>query len=122
MVALARKKSETGDCYEAALKALYRLCSDGDTHRYKLVHAEIVGQGPIEGLLHGHAFVVDIKDDMVIDESNGRHLHMDLEMYAAFARMHVASNWHIYTFKQACMMAVKSGTYGPWDLETSTGL
>jgi len=123
MVAVRRKKKPAeGDCYEAALKTMMRLCTDGDPTRYRLVHAEIIGQGPIEGLRHGHAFVVDVADDLAIDESNGRNLRMDLGMYEALARIHVAGNWHVYTFKQACGWALDSGTYGPWELETATGL
>jgi hypothetical protein len=109
-----------GNCYESALGVMYRLCTDGCPEQYRLVHAEILGQGPIEGVAHGHAFVVDIVNDVVFDESNGRHLRMDSGVYEALARIN--GNVHVYTWDEAVERAFDEGHYGPWDLVTSTGL
>lgn len=111
----------TGDCYEAALKAMYRLCADGDPSRYRLVHAEVVGQGRIDGVAYGHAFVVDVLEDVVIDESNGRKLVMDCGIYEALGRIHVHSNTHVYQWDEVVEKVLEHDTYGPWDLVTSTG-
>ena len=112
--------ASTGNCYESALGVMYRLCTDGCPEQYRLVHAEIIGQGPIEGVAHGHAFVVDIVNDIVVDESNGRHLRMDSGVYEAIAR--IRGNVHVYTWDEAVERAFDEGHYGPWDLVTSTGL
>jgi hypothetical protein len=112
----------TGNCYEAALQTLMRLCGEGDQSHYRLVHAEIIGQGPIEGVRHGHAFVVDVVREIAYDESNGRNVCWPTPVYAAISRIHEVGNWHIYTFKEASRRALETGVYGPWDLETSTGL
>jgi hypothetical protein len=111
-----------GDCYEAALNTLLRLCREGDEAHYRLVHAEIIGQGPIDGLRHGHAFVVDVVRDLAYDESNGKNVCWPLPMFAAIARMHEVGNWHMYTLKEASRWALETGVYGPWELKTSTGL
>jgi phenylpropionate dioxygenase-like ring-hydroxylating dioxygenase large terminal subunit len=112
----------TGNCYEAGLTTLMRLCSEGDESHYRLVHAEIIGQGPIDDLRHGHAFVVDVVRDVAYDESNGKNVCWPLPVYAAIARMHEVGNWHMYTLKEASLRALDTGEYGPWDLVTSTGL
>lgn len=111
----------TGDCYEAALKAMYRLCSDGDASRYRLVHAEVIGQGPIDGVAYGHAFVVDVLDEVVIDESNGKQVVMPICIYEALGRIHVHSNTHAYQWDEVVEKVLEHDTYGPWDLVTSTG-
>jgi hypothetical protein len=36
--------------------------------------------------------------------------------------MHEVGNWHEYTMKEAARLMLETGVYGPWDLETSTGL
>lgn len=114
------RESAKGNCYESALHLMYRLCTDGNPDQYRLVHAEIIGQGPIEGVPHGHAFVVDIIEDIVYDESNGRDLRMDTGVYEALAR--ITGNVHVYTWDEAVEKSFESCHYGPWDLVTSTGL
>ena len=117
-----RRRTATGDCYEAAVHTMMRLCDEGDTSHYRLVHAEIVGQGPIEGVRHGHAFVVDVVKDLAYDESNGKKVCWPLPVYASVARINEARNWYVYTMKQASHWMLETGVYGPWELETSTGL
>lgn len=124
-MAKAKTKSRikaTGNCFESALHVMHRLCIGGQTERYRLVHAEIIGQGPIEGVAHGHAFVVDVIDDIAYDESNGRVIRMDVGLYEALARIPVHQNTCVYTWEEAVEKSCESGHYGPWDLVTSTGL
>jgi hypothetical protein len=113
----------TGDCYEAALLFLMNDLGGifNDLDGYKLVHAEILGQGPIEGLHHGHAWV-EFKGK-AFDKSNGRNLVMDAKKYREMARVKEAgNNVHEYTWPEAKRKCVETGIYGPWDLKTSTGL
>ena len=116
-----RARTATGNCYESALNVMMRMCEEGDASHYRLVHAEIIGQGPIEGVRHGHAFVIDVVKDVAYDESNGRTVCWPMAVYAAVSRMHEANNWHMYTRKEASRWALETGVYGPWELETSTG-
>lgn len=116
-----KKLKAEGDCYEAAVKAMYRLCTGGDSSRYRLVHAEVIGQGHIEGVAYGHAFVVDVIDDVVIDESNGKNVRMPTGIYEALGRIQVHSNVHVYQWDELVEKVLEHDTYGPWDLVTSTG-
>jgi len=119
----SKKPKATGDCYEAAFKFIMDECllTPENEKRYILVHAEVMGQGDIAGTTFGHAFVV--KDHaLVIDRSNGRNLEMPAFFYYAIGQIQDIGNEHQYTWKEAREKAVESGTYGPWDLVTESGL
>ena len=114
---------ETGDCYEAAFGWIFRHCLNftadrkGDSNIF-LVHGEVTGQGKIEGVKYGHAWVED--GGTVIDQSNGRNLVMPRQIYYRLGK--IGTNIHRYTPEQARKKAVTTGVYGPWDLKTETGL
>ena len=117
------KRQEVGDCYEAAFKMLMDLClfSPEEAPRYLLVHAEVQGQGPLAGARFGHAFLV--RDSVtVIDHSNGRSIEMPAFLYYAIGQIQNIGNERQYTWEESRQRAVDHGTYGPWDLVTSTGL
>ena len=118
-----RKAKATGDCYEAAFKFIMDECllSPENEKRYILVHAEVMGQGEIEGITFGHAFVVKDRA-LVIDRSNGRNIEMPAFFYYAIGQIQDIGNEHQYTWSEAREKAVESGTYGPWDLVTESGL
>ena len=86
-----------GDCYEAAGKYMMGEClrADGDCNLV-LVHAEVTGQGQIEGLKYGHAFVLD--GNAVIDRSNGRDIQMPKEFYYSIGK--IGGNLHEYNFSE----------------------
>ena len=120
-----RKKSgdALGDCYEAAFKFIMDECNftPENSKRYILVHAEVMGQGEIEGTTVGHAFVVKDRA-LVIDRSNGRNLEMPAFLYYAIGQINDIGNEHQYTWEEARKKALEIGTYGPWDLVTESGL
>ncbi|NBR00792.1 MAG: hypothetical protein EBT79_10905 [Actinobacteria bacterium] len=89
--------------------------------RYTLVHAEVMGQGPLEGTTFGHAFVVKDRA-VVVDRSNGRNLEMPAFLYYAIGQISDIGNEHQYTWAEALEKALKYETYGPWDLKTRSGL
>jgi len=124
-----------GDCYEAAANYVINnsgvvsfLVPPGATARpgLMLVHGEVTGQGKIEGVKYGHAWVED--GDLVIDVSNGRDLQLPKAAYYALGRVdndgaqRIKPNLHRYTAKEARRNLVMHGHWGPWDLETSSGL
>lgn len=118
-----KKPKATGDCYEAAFKFIMDACNftPENSKRYILVHAEVMGQGEIAGTTFGHAFVV--KDmALVIDRSNGRNIEMPAFFYYAIGQIQDIGNEHQYTWEEARAKALESGTYGPWDLVTESGL
>jgi hypothetical protein len=111
-------KTEGGDCYEAAGNYMTEKCmfSRGDCHLI-LVHAEVIGQGPIDGLKYGHAFVLD--GDTVIDNSNGRNLKMPKQVYYNVGG--IGANVHEYSFEDFRQKIMEYKHWGPWDLETESG-
>jgi hypothetical protein len=115
--------SAQGDCYEAAGNYMMRFRfgdakQKGRGEKLILVHGEVTGQGPLEGVKFGHAWVED--GNTVIDKSNGRNLRMAKKAYYALGR--IGTNIHKYTQKQFARKAVETGIWGPWDLETESGL
>lgn len=119
------KKQELGDCYEAAFKFMMSkrfVQSEQAKNDFTLVHAEVMGQGPLEGVSYGHAFVIDNTTDIVIDVSNGRNIKMGVGLYFAIGGIDYLNNIHKYTWSEANEKAAVTGVYGPWDLITKTGL
>lgn len=110
----------TGDCYEAA--ALY-LMDHRNNPSLRLVHAEVAGQGPLQGMTLGHGWVEDIETHTVIDRSNGRDIRMPSMLYYAIGNVNGINNIHRYTFAEmrdrilGYVDCMNSGTFGPWDLE-----
>jgi hypothetical protein len=117
------KGQELGDCYEAAFKFIMDECvgAPENESRYILVHAEVMGQGQLQGTTFGHAFVVKDRS-IVIDRSNGRNLEMPAFLYYAIGQIQDIGNEHQYTWEKARQKAAEIGTYGPWDLVTESGL
>ena len=130
------KKSlpDGGDCYEAAGKYILSLSTlhmgsggkiggeAGGAEGLILVHAEVFGQGPLEGKTFGHAFVVDTETDMVIDKSNGRNIKLPRALYYAIGGVETIGNYHEYTPQEMMENMIKYRHWGPWDLVTSSGL
>lgn len=111
-----------GDCYEAAVNFVMDKCLFSRNCPYVIVHAEVAGQGPIEGTNFGHAYVVDTRSDLVIDRSNGRNVTMPRRDYEALGNVRQIGNMHEYAWQDARRKMVEYEHYGPWDLQTSTGL
>ena len=111
-----------GDCYEANGKWFMdnALTPPGQRSNLRLVHAEVTGQGPLEGINYGHAWVED--GNTVIDVSNGRNLRMPKHLYYALGNVFENDNIHAYTPEMFRKRVVKHEHWGPWDLKTSTGL
>lgn len=106
----------TGDCFESAFKMFFQ----GSDEDALLVHAEVLGQGPLEGVRFSHAFVQ--ANGTVYDNTNGRGVVMPAVLYRAIGCIDEIGNIHVYTRQQALEQATTTGHYGPWDLKTSTGL
>ena len=124
-----------GDCYEASGKYIMDEClTDCDLI---LVHGEVSGQGELAGVRYGHAWVED--GDTVIDKSNGRDLQMPKILYYTIGQIagvdmskwgqpefgsdvFTEGNLHKYTWDQARKKILDYGHWGPWDLETKSGL
>ena len=109
-----------GDCYEAAGKYMMDKCMFGDDCSLILVHGEVAGQGVLEGVTFGHAWVLD--GGTAIDRSNGGNLQLPQAIYYAVGQIDQIGNTHEYTWEQARKMITDSEHWGPWELATETGL
>jgi hypothetical protein len=118
-----RKKktpSARGDCYEAAGQFLFEQCLPNPDCGLVLVHGEVAGQGPLEGVTFGHAWVLD--GETVIDKSNGRNLRLPKVLYYALGGIERIGNLYAYTWQEAKEKMLQFKHYGPWDLKTRSGL
>jgi hypothetical protein len=115
-----------GDCYEKALGLIAFLWSPlANEPSARLIHANVVGQGPIEGVVHGHAWVevdrqipvppgVDPRFGLVrhaVDHSQGTEVELPADLYRRIGRV---TNAVEYTRDQARHLAAKTKHYGPW--------
>lgn len=108
-----------GDCYEAAvhyiLDHVLGMGVKEPNHDLRLVHGEVAGQGPLEGVTYGHAWIED--GDTVIDTSNGRDIRMPRSLYYALGRIGELNNTHAYTPEEVRSKVLEHRIYGPWDLK-----
>jgi hypothetical protein len=121
------KVAKTGDCYEAAGRA---VSQDGDSAALMLgdsavlVHGIAVGQGQIEGRLFGHAWVEYLQDFgehkvwFVYDNANGRDLSMPRDLYYVLGQIHDKHQLR-YSKEEAHKEMLCSGHFGPWEDELS---
>ena len=113
--------AKTGDCYQAAIEYCFnKLLNSETTDNLKLIHGEVAGQGPLEGLTFGHAWIEE--GDTVIDPSNGRTVVMPKELYYALGCIKQINNLHQYDWNETRSKITQYKTYGPWELKTSSGL
>ena len=109
-----------GDCYEAAGQYMMQECTFGkDNCGLVLVHGEVMGQGHLEGIPFGHAWVE--MDGTVIDKSNGRDLQLPSALYYYAGKINEINNVIKYPWSEAKMKILEYEHWGPWDLETSSG-
>lgn len=108
-----------GDCYQAAGRYMMDKCMLGSCDLV-LVHGEVAGQGPMEGVTFGHAWILD--RGMVIDRSNGRNVQMPQPVYYAVGHINDIGNTHEYSWEEARQYILEYEHWGPWDLATESGL
>lgn len=113
----------TGDCYEANGRFFMNQTTPflgGSSKNMRLVHGEVTGQGPLEGVNYGHAWVED--GNTVIDVSNGKELRVPKALYYAIGGIERNDNLHTYSPEEFRRKVSRHEHWGPWDLRTSTGL
>ena len=116
--AAASQANSGGDCYEAAAKHMFENCvAECDLI---LVHGEVAGQGSLEGVTYGHAWVLD--GGTVIDRSNGRNLQLPQAIYYALGQIDQIGNTVQYSWSDVREKIMEYEHWGPWELETASGL
>ena len=104
-------KNKGGDCYEVAANyVLDHAFIVGKDQHLTLVHGVVTGQGPIEGIQYGHAWVED--GGTVIDLSNGRDIRFPKALYYSLGD---CKPKFVYTPEQVREKVLSIGHYGPWD-------
>jgi hypothetical protein len=115
------KLKGTGDCYYMAGQFAMDNVFTPKKIEYigtpYLVHAEVRGQGKIEGLRYGHAWIED--DENVYDFSNNRELIVPKVVYYAIGNIETTNpkKYVRYTFPEARQKMLKTKNYGCWDLD-----
>jgi len=104
-------ENKGGDCYRAAGTYIVdnAFGKNGDKSLV-LVHGEVTGQGPIEGVKYGHAWVE--KGGMVIDKSNDRDIKMPKALYYALGNIKKTVR---YTSEEVLDKITTTEHWGPWD-------
>jgi hypothetical protein len=113
------RKDELGDCYEVAARIM--LNSAGveqiDEVEYTLCHGTVSGQGPVEGVRFGHAWVewrhVPSSITLVLEYSNGNKVVMPVAQYYALGSIDPIEV-HRYDCDEALHMLLKFRHYGSW--------
>jgi hypothetical protein len=123
-----KKVKATGDCYEAAIKAVWDIPED-EQWRYRVVHGYPTGQGKIAGVEHSHAWV-ERTDDVppeaaeygfgpecftsCIDKSNGKDIEVPRGLYYGIGNIDPARCLY-YEVREACRMVIEYGHWGRWE-------
>ena len=121
-----KSNNKLGDCYKAAGNIVmdYRGNNNNEIKFIgtpRLVHAEVSGQGEIEGIRYGHAFVID--DAFVYDYSNNRKIELPKSIYYRVGKINQKKPLYFeYTFEEAMKKMRETMNYGPWELKTKSGL
>jgi len=121
MFASGRGAGSGGDCYEANGRYFMdKSVFPGKDKKLRLVHGEVCGSGPLEGVSYGHAWIED--GSTVIDVSNGRNLRLPKAVYYKIGCIDQIGNTKSYKPEEFRKKVMQHEHWGPWDLKTSTGL
>jgi hypothetical protein len=97
-----------GDCYQAAGRLIMEYIGKG-----KLVHGMVNGQGSLEGIRFGHAWVE--VGSKVLDHSNSKKKSIPKKLYYAMGRIN-PRECKYYKYKDAAKFMVGKGHWGPWEM------
>lgn len=111
------ERNAKGDCYVVAFKLAAELAEVMDSRDIRIVHGWVDGRGPTEGLRFVHAWV-ELKNQIVIDRSNGLDLAISVEAYYAIGGI-VEEEIRRYTVREAEKIADEIGWVGCWEWDSS---
>jgi hypothetical protein len=104
-----------GDCYEVAAKL---VALDDVFPGYLVCHGTATGRGPIAGQRFGHAWIEGELSGtpVVFDFSNGLKTIVPRGTYYRLGEIN-PDEVRRYTAKEACVLMLKTGHFGPWEQE-----
>jgi len=88
---------------------------------YTLAHAVVTGQGPIEGVRYGHAFVLFDRDGVEYVKDLSADVEMPSALYFAIGRID-PEKVVTYTSEEAIHKMIEFETWGPWDEVTLSAI
>ena len=102
------EENKHGDCFVVSLHKFME-----NPQRYTLVHGVVTGQGPLEGLQYCHAWVIDERNEQVIDMTQpAGNQKIPVGLYYMVGKIEITRE---YRAKDVLQMLDKYETYGPWD-------
>tara|TARA_R110000796_G_scaffold123761_1_gene238118 strand:- start:1321 stop:1758 length:438 start_codon:yes stop_codon:yes gene_type:complete len=107
-------ESTGGDCYPVAGRLAINFIGD---NKAKLVHGMVNGQGSLEGIRFGHAWVE--YGNKVLDHSNGKKREVPKSVYYKLGKIKPEQNKY-YTSEEAIKWMMKSKHWGPWQMSGDT--
>lgn len=96
-----------GNCYSTAVREAEKVGPEA-----LVCHGTAIGQGPIDGIPHGHAWVE--VGDIVIDRSNGADFVGPAVLYYALGKL---TNIRRYSQDEVRRLLLEHKHYGPWEEE-----
>ena len=101
-------ENQNGDCFKVAAETVMKDSS------LKLVHAIVTGQGVLKGVKYTHAFALDEKRDVVIDntQKNPEFRELPAGLYWYLGKI---ETYREYTSDEMYKMLLKHENWGPWD-------
>lgn len=110
-------EGKLGDCYEVSGRFIMNKMGATKDEPYKLVHGMVSGQGKLEGLRYGHAWIE--YGNVVIDNSNGKERNYPKELYYVVGNI-IPKETIYYTPTEAVKRIAKYKHWGPWDMNGDT--
>ena len=109
---------KAGQCYSLAFQHMLDNPDD------KLVHAEVTGTGGSvgKGTKYGHAFILKAPTfEVVYDVCQKTPMPKEF-YYRLGSSQEGEPHEYIYTLEEMVKKSLEHGHYGPWDLQTTSGL
>jgi len=108
-------ENQGGDCYVVSGRYMMDhglLAGESDLI---LVHGEVTGQGHIDGVKYGHAWIED--GEMVLDLSGGRNIKLPKFLYYSLGNIDESKVFK-YNSEDMRRKILDMGHWGPWDMKT----
>lgn len=103
-----------GNCYQVCFEW---LMDHPNKDRFQLTHGIVTGQGHIEGIKYGHAWIIEPQGDIVLDIT--AEVVMPLRDYLKLGKIEYYVQ---YTWPDAVKKSTEFGHYGAWDEKISAAI
>lgn len=106
-------ENKNGNCYQVAYR--YFMSNYFDNPNLRLVHGLVTGRSNIYGIIYNHAWVEDIKNNIVYDMTMPEVFQkVPKDVYYALGNIKTVFK---YEHSQVIDNSIDFKTYGPWETE-----